>query len=394
MDVVIVGGGFGGVKAAIELSKKNLGTITLISDEDYFLHHATLYATATGRSEAESVVPLEEIFKYHPSVKVVKDRIKAIDPERRLVSGKVKSYKYDKLVMAIGWVTTYFGIDGMDKHSFGIKTLKEVEQFSKHIHKDLLRDNHEQKNYVVIGGGATGVELAGALAEYLERVRQAHLLKRSNFKIILVEAASKILPRMSDAASSKITAKLRSLGVEVIVGKKVEALDDDFILIDGKKVPTHTAVWTSGVTNHPFFAQHRDLFKIAANGRVEVNQYLEAYRDIYVIGDNADTKYCGVARNALDDASYLARHLARLVTHRPLIARKPTQPPSGLPIGDSWAYVEWRGVAVAGKFGAYLRRQIELSGYLQLLPMRPAKAAWRAHNRPADNCAMCAKQPL
>lgn len=389
MHTVIVGGGFAGVKAALEVSKKNLGKVTLISDEKHFLHHATLYATATGRSKDESVVPLESFFAGRSNVTVVYDTLKSIDPVRKLAIGKQKQYHYDALVLAIGVVTTYFNIDGMAEHSYGIKTLQEVKKFNKALHETVIQDNHFDKNYVVVGAGPTGVELAGALAEYLQKIAEAHHLKRKKARVLLVEAAPRILPRSSETASAKVQARLEKMGVTVQTNHKVQGLTDDHIFIDGKKVPTKTAIWTSGVANNPFYAKHAEYFRLAKNGRVEVNQYLEAYRNIYVIGDNASTAFTGVAWNALDDATFIARHLARKAAKRPLVARRPTPPPSGIPVGDAWSYVEWHGVYVAGRLGAWLRRQIELRGYLQLLPRPLALKAWRAHNVYDEQCKLC-----
>ena len=389
MHTVIVGGGFAGVKAAIEIAKKNIGKVTLISDEPHFLHHATLYSTATGRSHEESVVPLETIFAPYPNVTVVQDRMKSIDPRRKLVVGKKKNYTYQTLILAIGVVTTYFNIDGMAKHSYGIKTLKEVKKFNAALHDFAIKDQRYDTNYVVIGAGPTGVELAGALAEYLKKIGEAHHLKRQTAKLLLVEAAPRILPRSSETASRNVQARLEKLGVKVMTNSKVQALDDDFIYINGKKVATHTAVWTSGVANHPFFAEHPDYFKLAPNGRVLVNQYLEAYPGIYVLGDNASTKYTGLAWNALDDATFVADHLARKIAKRPLKARRATAPPSGIPVGEEYAYVEWHGVYASGRLGAWLRRRIELVGFKQLLPRHAALKAWRAHDKPEEHCRLC-----
>src|SRR5690349_8560671 len=100
MHVVVVGGGFGGVKAALELSKRQIGKVTLISDQPYFLHHATLYATATGKSDEESVIPLNVIFAKHPNVEIIQDKIEHLDPSRKLISSKKRDYHYDKLVLA------------------------------------------------------------------------------------------------------------------------------------------------------------------------------------------------------------------------------------------------------------------------------------------------------
>jgi NADH dehydrogenase len=379
-EIVIVGGGFAGVKAALELSKRRTGKITLISDEDHFLHHATLYSTATGRNRAESVIPLVDIFANSPNVKVVQDTITAVDPERKLVVGKSSSYKYSDLIMSIGLVTTYFGIKGMQKHSFGIKTLDEIKEFNKHIQHDIVIDKQLDVNYVVVGGGPTGVELAGALQEYIVKLKATNKLEKSKTTVTLVEAADRILPRLSKTASQKSTKQLKAMGVKVLTSSPVELVEDDFVVIDGKKIPTESVIWTAGVANHPFFAKHSDIFTLAKNGRVEVDEYLEAYPNIYVLGDNNSTKYSGMAWPALSNGKFIAKHLTRL--YRKVAPRKyrAIAPPSGIPIGDSWAYVEWYGIYVSGKTGYYARRFMELYGYRQLVPLKIALAAWRSHD--------------
>ena len=382
MHTVIVGGGFAGVKAALEISKRNIGKVTLISDEDHFLHHATLYATATGRNMAESVVPLNEVFAKNKHVTVVKDRIKSLDIDRKTVVGDTKSYEYDKLILAIGSVTTFFNIRGVAKNAFGIKTLDEVKEFNDHIKNEVIKNRRLDKNYVIIGAGATGIELAGALHEYLEHLSTVHQVHRPNIKITIVEAAPRILPRLSKTASRIVGKRLKDMGIKVLVNHKVESLNKEFITIQGKRVPTETAIWTSGVANNLFFAEHSDLFHLAPTGRVEVNQYLEANRDIFVLGDNNTVKYSGMAWPALNQATFVAKHLARLKAKQPTVAFSPTQPPSGIPVGEKWAYIEWRGIYAAGLTGHLIRRRMELHGYKQLLPKDTAVAAWRAHDIP------------
>jgi NADH dehydrogenase len=379
MHVVVVGGGFAGVKAALELSKRHIGKITLISDEDYFLHHATLYATATGKNLAESVIPLKNIFLNHPNVTVVQDKMASVDPDRRLVIGKSNQYHYDQLIIAIGSVTTFFNITGMAQHAYGIKSLNEITQFQDHIHDEVVKKKLD-KEYFIIGAGPTGVELAGALNEYLQHLITVNRLENSRAKVTLVEAAPRIVPRSSDTAAKIVTKRLRSVGIKVLTNHKVEALDDDSITIEGKKVATSTAIWTSGVANNPFFAKHDHLFHIAPNGRVNVNPYLEARPNIFVIGDNNTVKYSGMAWPALQQATFVAKHLSRIVTKRPHAAFRPRSVMSGMPVGEGWGYVEWLGLYVSGRAGYQVRRWMELYGYTQLVPLRAAIAVWRAHD--------------
>jgi NADH dehydrogenase len=378
MHVVVVGGGFGGVKAALELSKKQIGKITLISDESYFLHHATLYATATGKSFEESVIPLKTIFEAHPNVELIQDKITSFDPKRHLLTGK-KDYHYDKLVLALGSVTTYFGIEGMKEHSYGIKSLDQIKNFHEHIHDELVRQQLD-KEYFIIGAGSTGVEMAAALNDYLKRLKSIYRLKQTASKVTLVEAAPTIVPHLSQTAAKKITQQLKKQGVKVLANHKVGALEDDRIVIDGKSYPTTTAIWTSGVANNPFFKANAEYFHLAGDGRVNVNPYLEALPDVYVIGDNNTVKYSGTAWPTLKQASHVANNITRLATKRPQRHFYPTSAPSGIPLGSEWGYVEWHGLYVSGRTGAMARRLIELYGYCQLLPFRKALPVWRAHD--------------
>jgi len=379
MNVVVVGGGFAGVKAALELSKRKVGKITLISDETYFLHHATLYATATGKNVSESVIPLKSIFAAHPSVTVIQDSLQSIDPERRLIIGKAKQYRYDAAVIAIGSVTTYFGISGMEQHAYGIKSLKEIRAFKAHIHKELVEKKLD-KEYFVIGAGPTGIELAGALNEYLQELITIHRLKGMRTRVTLVEAAPRIAPRSSETAAKIIGKRLKKVGIKVLVNHKVEALDDETITIEGKKIPTSTAIWTSGVANHPFFAEHEHTFHLAPNGRVNVNPYLEALPGVYVIGDNNSVKYSGMAWPAFHQATFVAKHLQHLLRHYPQGHYHPRSVMSGMPVGHGWGYVEWHGIYVAGRAGYIVRRFMELYGYAKLVPLAQAIAVWRAHD--------------
>jgi len=377
MHVVVVGGGFGGVKAALELSKKQIGRVTLISDETYFLHHATLYATATGKNFAESVVPLNTIFANHPNVEIIQDKITAFDPKRRLITGR-KDYHYDKLIFALGSVTTFFNIKGMAEHSFGIKSMGEIKDFHEHIHEEVVHKKLD-KEFFVIGAGPTGIEMAAALNDYIKQLITTYRLKQTASQVTLVEAAPRVAPQMSKTASRKIARQLRKQGVKVLENHKVGALENNKIIIESKPFPTKTAIWTSGVANNPFFKHNADNFQLANDGHVHVNPYLEALDNVYVIGDNNTVRYSGSAWPTLKQAKHVANNITRLATKRPQERFRPTAPPSGVPLGPKWGYVEWHGLYVSGRTGAFARRMMELYGYCQLLPFKQAVPVWRAH---------------
>lgn len=347
MHTVIVGGGFAGVKAALELSQRQTGKITLISEKPYFLYHAALYATATGNSPDETVIDLADIFARYNEVEVVTDTLTALDAERKTVICKKKRYTYDTLILALGSVTSYFNIPGIEKRSFTIRTLEEIAEFHAHLKEVMIKDHKLDKNYVIVGGGPTGVELAGVLAPYLEYLAATHLIKNTKVKITLVEASDRLLPTLSKSASKAAKKRLEKLGVTVLVNKRVTSFDKTHITLEGSKLPTKTVVWTAGVANHPFFSEHGHIFDLTKSKRVVVNPYLEAYRDVYVLGDNAATPDSGTAHAALNMAQFIAAHLERKLMGRSLRPYRRRAFMNTIPIGEHWAYAErWGGVCV------------------------------------------------
>lgn len=386
--VVIVGGGFGGLKAALELSGTPGVEITLVSDKDHFVYYPALYATATGGSHLQSIVPIEEVIGSR-NIRLVVDEVVGLDTIRKHVVGRHKHYGYDSVVFALGVVTTYFGIKGLDTYSYSIKSAHEVARFKQHLHDELTADHHLDRNYIVVGAGPTGVELSASLATYLDRIATKHKVKHSRIKLDLVEAAPRILPRMSEQASELVAKRLKDVGVRVMTGQTVEAQDDDSIMVSGKDIPSKTVVWTSGVSNHPFFKEHADLFPVAKNGRVEVDEHLSVQKSIYVIGDNAATKYTGLAQTALHDAIFVSKVIKASVARRPLPRYKVVRPPVVIPVGEHWAIFEWGPVRLTGRLASWIRRAADFIGYNDLLPLGQALGAWRAEWIHEESCPTC-----
>jgi NADH dehydrogenase len=392
--IVVVGGGFGGVKTALELADDESLEVTLISDKDFFVYYPALYATATGGSHLQSFVPLSEIFRTVPNVTIVQDTVVGIDTNRRHVTGASKKlYEYDMVVFALGVVTSYFGIKGIDKYSYSIKTHDELVRFKRHLHDEVVADHHLDKHYVVVGAGPTGVELSAALASYLKHIAANHEIKRAKVRIKLVEAAPRVMPRMSEKASALIDKRLRDLGVDVMVNKRVESEDDDSIMVSGKDIESKTVVWTSGVSNHPFYAEHADLFELSKNGRVVVDEHMLAAPDVYVIGDNAFTPFSGLAQTALHDAIFVAKVIKARAHHRDLPKYHAVKPPVVVPVGRNWSILEWGPIRVTGILGSWIRRAADMIGYHDILPIGQALGVWRAEYIHEEECASCKSEP-
>lgn len=378
MKITVVGGGFGGVKAALELIKDPKNQVTLISDRPNFQYYPALYSTATGHSHLQSWVPLGEIFADRP-IEIYIDTIVSIDHETRILraeSGEL--YDYDVCIFALGNVTTYFGIEGLDTFSYGIKSAGEIMELKQHLYEEMGLQRTMDKHYVVIGAGPTGVELSASLGTYLERLRKKYRLRKRRVHIDLVEAAPRVMPRMSERASRIITKRLRSLGITVMTGKAVQKETADELIVSGKPIKSHTVIWTSGVTNNPFFKNNPATFGLVQNGKVVVDEYLKAAPNVYVVGDNAATPFSGLAQIALHDGIFVARNLRRLQKGRKPKKYKAVMPPVVVPVGKNWAIFSWRKILIWGWLGSLIRRAADFVGYSDVLRFGQALGVWRA----------------
>lgn len=386
--IVIVGGGFGGIKAALDLAKFDKFDITIISDSDNFRYYPSLYRTATGGSYKVSSIPIDTILD--PSrVNRVYGKVVALDKTQKYVkTDEGHEYRYDYLVLALGVITNFFGIKGLEQYAYGVKTLEDAESLKVHLHQQITDTGKPDLNYVIVGGGPTGIELAGVLGDYIKYICKNHGVKPRKIHIDLVEAAPRLVPRMPKSMSKKIKKQLKSLGVRVYLNAKVEGQTSDELIVNGKPIKSHTVVWTAGMANNPFFAENG--FHLSRTGKVRVNQYLMAEPSIFVIGDNADTPYSGMAQTAIYDGQYIARSLAKIIldkeTPEPYVAKKPI---SVFPAGEKWAAVSWGSFKFYGKIGWILRRAADFVGYKDYEDFFRASKQWAAEYEKEDLCALC-----
>ncbi len=391
MQVVIVGGGFGGVRTALSLANKKGIDVTLISDKPYFEYYPALYRTATGRSPLEVAIPLQEFFTYAKNITIVEDTITTIDATNKiLISGESSKYKFDSLVLALGNNTDFYGIKGLRKYAYGIKTVQEALELKRILHEQLLADSTEN-NYVVIGAGPSGVELSAELTSYLKKVRRRHGIKK-HFRIELIEAKPKLLSALPQQFSDRIKSRLIHLGVKVMTGSSVEAEKAESITLPHGSIQTHTVVWTAGIKNNPLFKAHPDLFSLAKMNRVVVDEYLQAIPDIYVIGDSADTLYSGMAQTAVYDAKFVAKNLVRQNTAKKIKHYKAKRPIYAIPVGSRWVAVSWGHLRIYGWVGWLLRRLADLRLFITFLPIRKALSVWRHGFVDEEACPVCKKR--
>ena len=253
--IVIVGGGFGGIRAALALAKKRIPKlkITLISSKPHFEYNPALYRYVTGSSAVEVCIPFEEIFAGLP-VEIVIDTVTALDRGARMLTATSgKTYVYDSLVLALGSETTYFGIPGLKENSFGMKTVDEAKRLREHINKVLLlcKEDIEKgtslmhdATFVVIGAGATGVEMAGRLIEYARKVARKIGVDPALVSVTIIEAAPRILQALPQEFTDPIDKHLRKLGVSIMLSTAVMRQDVEEVFLKDVEMMTSTVIWT------------------------------------------------------------------------------------------------------------------------------------------------------
>ncbi|HSX15073.1 MAG TPA: FAD-dependent oxidoreductase [Candidatus Saccharimonadales bacterium] len=383
MKIVVVGGGFAGVRAALSLSKRSGNQVILMANRPCFEYHAALYRTLTGRSVLEVSVPLSRIFGRKP-VDVVEDSAKTIDVKAKVIIGQSgRSYSYDVAVLAPGNVTAYFGIEGLAEYSYSLKTVDDALRLRNHLHHALVSGDVDL-NYVVVGAGPSGVELAGEMVAYLKRIRKRHMVERS-FNVSLVEAAPRVLPSLTEEVSRRATKRLKAIGVKVFTNTAVRAETANDLQLPEGSIKTHTVIWTAGVTGNPFFTDNPDVFKLSKKGgRVVVDNKLRAAKNVFVIGDSADTPESGWAQTAIYDANFISKVIAgRNPTY------KPPKPIGAIPIGGRWCIVSGRLRVFWGYPGWLARRWLDWSIFSHVLPSRLAIKSWVYGTKREENCEVC-----
>ena len=325
--VVIVGAGFAGLK----LARKLAGTdyqVVLLDKNNYHMFQPLLYQVATAALPPNAVsFPLRRIFHSSSNVLFRMAVVRQIDKEKKTVYTNLGTIDYDILVLSQGAGTNYFGNENIHKYSAPMKTTSEALYIRNKIISNYERavnvsDEKERKsimNVVIVGGGATGVELAGSIAELRNNVfpRDYPQLSFKNMRVILIEAGTSLLNGLSEKSREKALEYLERLGVEVMLNTLVEDYDGYTVkLKDKPSIETITLLWAAGVkANH---MKGIDAEQLAPNGRMLVDEYnrLAGEQDVFVLGDQCllkEGKYPNghpqVAQVAIQQAANLARNL-------------------------------------------------------------------------------------
>ncbi|HEY9777402.1 MAG TPA: NAD(P)/FAD-dependent oxidoreductase [Planktothrix sp.] len=295
--VVIIGGGFGGIKAAQGLAKAPVD-ITIIDRHNYHLFQPLLYQVAmAGLSPSEISYPIRAILRHQANATVLLDEVQSIDTEHRSIKLLDSVLEYDYLIVATGSQTSYFGHDAWKTHAVGLKDIDDATALRSRIllafeaaeREPDKSKRHRLLTFVIIGGGPTGVELAGSLAELSRSVLAADFrnIDPTSAHIILLDGGARILSAYEEKSSEKAKAQLEKMGVEVRNGARVTDITAEGVQLGEELLPSACVIWCGGVSG---VGLTKSLgVQLDKGGRVPVSTdlSLDGHKEVFVIGDAA-----------------------------------------------------------------------------------------------------------
>jgi len=328
--VVILGGGFGGINAAKTLGHSKLD-VWVIDKTNHHLFQPLLYQVASAALSAEDIaIPIREILSPCNNITVIMAEIESIDKDQKVVifrNGDKIGFEY--LVVALGARHSYHGHDNWEQFAPGLKTLTDALKIRERIlmsfeiaeRSDSISEAEKYLNFVIVGGGPTGAEMAGAIAEvaYETMLKNFRRIDTSKTKIYLVESHPHILPAYPETLSRIAHKYLERFGVRIITNKRVTSITDEGAEVDGKIIPTKNIVWAAGNQASPVLQTLNT--PLDNQGRVIVDEHLNIpdHSNIFVIGDAACAKdkkgepLPGLAPVAVQQGQYVAHILKRQI---------------------------------------------------------------------------------
>jgi NADH:ubiquinone reductase (H+-translocating) len=361
--VVIIGGGFGGLYAARILADQPVD-VTLIDRTNHHLFQPLLYQVATAMlSPADIAQPIRSILKDAKNIRVVMGRVESIDTAAKMVHTHGSQYPFQYLILAAGARHSYFGNDHWEAFAPGLKNLSDALELRRRILNSFEiaettidpEVRHAAMTFVIIGAGPTGVEMAGAISELAKRtiVQDFRHIQTQRARIVLLDAAPKVLPMFDDTLCASALKQLKQLDIEVKVSTKVLGVTSEGVQLENEFIRARTVVWAAGNAASPLAKQ---LGETDRQGRLIVNEDLSvpAHPEIFAIGDVANFSHQGgkplpgVAPLAMQSGEQAARNVLALVQRNPTKKFKYWDKGSMATIGRNKAIADLKVVKLSG----------------------------------------------
>ncbi|GAA3783824.1 NAD(P)/FAD-dependent oxidoreductase [Corallibacter vietnamensis] len=371
--VVIIGGGFAGISMVKQLANKPV-QVVLIDKHNYHTFQPLLYQVSSSGLEPDSIAyPLRKIIKKQKNTFFRLAEVSNINHKARVVQTSIGEIAYDYLVVATGTKTNFFGNKAIESNSMPMKTVPQALNIRslilQNFEKAAITNDKEAReallNFVIVGGGPTGVELAGAIAELKNNIlpRDYHDLNTSDMQIHLLEGSARVLPPMSKQASEKSEKFLKALGVKVHCNTFVKDYDGLKVTTNTDlKLESETVIWAAGVTGNPVSGLQEGTVVERAN-RYLVNQYnqVQGYDTIFALGDIALMKtdaypkgHPQVAQPAIQQGKLLGKNILKLIEGKPMKKFKYHDKGSMATIGRNKAVVDLKTYKFGGFFAWFV----------------------------------------
>ena len=382
--VVIVGGGFGGLKLANKLRNSNY-QVVLIDKNNYHQFPPLIYQIASAGIEPSSIsFPFRKIFQKRKNFFYRMAEVRSIFPEHKIIQTSIGKVNYDYLVLAAGTTTNFFGNKNVEDEAIPMKNVSEamglrnalLDNFERALTCASDRERQELLNIVIVGGGATGVEVAGALSEMKNFVLPKDYpdLPTSLMNIYLIEAGPRLLAAMSPESSAHVEQYLRQMGVNVLLNKMVTDFKDHRVMLkDGSSIATRTFIWVSGVAAQPVGNLSPD--HLGRGRRIIVDEFnqVKGLDGVFSIGDQCimpegDDKWNGghpqLAQVAIQQGANLAKNLIRLDKGKDMKPFHYRNLGAMATVGRNRAVAEFSHVKMAGFFAWFMWLIVHLRSIL------------------------------
>ena len=387
--IVIIGAGFAGLKAALELEKRykkdKSVSVTLIDKHDYHLYSPSLYEVAASEEEFSSisqleksvVLPLPQLLS-GKRINFIQGEASFVDQRQKKVKVGIREIGYDYLVLAAGSGPEFYNIPGAQQHGLPLKNLTEAFRIRNAL--EFAVQSHTQDaikqyiRFVVAGGGHTGVELAGEMSKLADILAWKYNYPREKIEIVILESSNQLIPDFNSQESKEVVGRLLDLGVEIKILSLIFKVTGQLVeLLDGERIHYDVLVWTAGVraanvpSSLPWPCDRRGHLQVDGVLRVK------GFDNIFAIGDIADTKsnrglrMATTAQAGMAEAKFLAQSLPKLLQNKKPREFAYTPHPFVVSVGGKWALVKFQQRYLSGYIGYLVRLAADFRYYSSLI---------------------------
>src|SRR3972149_2330366 len=370
-NIVILGGGFGGFRTALNLERSlrrdRRYRIILIDQNTFHLYTASLYEVATGELSPRCVLlPFHRCLD-HKKIDFINAPATELDPVKKIIkTSSGDQIPYWKLVFALGGDTEDFGIPGVTQFGLGIKSVTDAERVRQNPARCAATKGQAVK-VVVGGGGFAGVEVAGELTGY----------RGCPVEVTVIEAAPRILSGLPEIISKTVSQRLNLLGVKITTSSPIKEVGSDRILLaTGREISYDVLIWTAGVRGSRFL--NPNVFPLDKKKALVVDRdfRVKGFEDIFVVGDNAATGVAWTATKAEADGRIAARNIVAQVRKKPLRAYRVFEPPFIIPVGRNWAIAKVGSMIFWGRPASILKDLVLFNYLIKIVPIWKAWKIW------------------